>query len=181
MFRVMRRVVNSDPSRLSTLQEVLGKHSKVIVYYNFDYELEILRWFCAENNVEWTEWNGKKHEPAPESDGPWLYLVQYQSGAEGWNCTYSDAICFYSLTYSYRTFEQAQGRIDRMDTPFTKLYYYVFWSDSLIDRSIRNALKHKKSFSERTYEKRFLRPKQEKQVDELDRKWAQLSDGKTRK
>lgn len=181
MFRVMRRVVNTDASRIDKLREVLSKHIKVIVYYNFDYELEMLREICSIHAIQFKEWNGHKHEPAPESEGSWLYLVQYMSGAEGWNCTYSDAICFYSLTYSYRTFEQAQGRIDRMDTPFEKLYYYVFWSDSMIDKSIKNALKHKKNFSERTFEKRFIPREQEKQSDELDKKWASVEKLKTAK
>jgi len=153
----------------------------VIVYYNFDYELELLRNFGSENGISVSEWNGHKHEPAPESEGPWLYLVQYMSGAEGWNCTYSDAICFYSLTYSYRTMEQSMGRIDRMDTPFTKLYYYIFWSNSLIDKSIQNAIKHKKNFSERTFERRFMHREQEKQPDELDKKWASVEKLKTAK
>jgi len=181
MFRVMRKVVNTDVSRTDKLREVLSKHTKVIVYYNFDYELEMLRETCSTHAIQFREWNGHKHQPAPESEGPWLYLVQYMSGAEGWNCTYSDAICFYSLTYSYRTFEQAQGRIDRMDTPFDKLYYYVFWSNSMIDKSIQNALKHKKNFSERTFEKRFMAREQEKPSDELDKKWASVSSGKTAK
>ena len=172
MTRVMRRVVNTDPSRLVELSQALSRHSKVIVYYNFDYELEILRRFSSENGVTWAEWNGKKHQQAPESDGPWLYLVQYMSGAEGWNCTYSDAICFYSLTYSYRMFEQSQGRIDRMDTPFTKLYYYVFTSDSTIDKAIRNAVQHKKNFNERSFGKRFMPIEQEVCDRTLDRKYG---------
>jgi hypothetical protein len=171
MSRVMRRVVNSDPSRTRQVMEVLGRHSRVIVYYNFDYELEILRLFCVENGISWTEWNGKKHQPPP-TDEPWLYLVQYMSGAEGWNCTYSDAVCFYSLTYSYRTFEQSQGRIDRMDTPFTKLYYYVFTSDSRIDKAIRNAVQHKKNFNERSFGKRFMPSEQVEHDDRLDRKYC---------
>jgi len=180
MFRVMRRVVNTDESRTEKLGELLSKHSRVIVYYNFDYELFLLQEWLSATNISFSEWNGHRHEQPPEGD-VWIYLVQYMSGAEGWNCTYSDAICFYSLTYSYRTFEQAQGRIDRMDTPFEKLYYYVFWSDSMIDKSIKNALKHKKNFSERTFEKRFIAREQEKQSDELDRKWASVSSGKTAK
>lgn len=174
MFRVMRKVVNTDESRIEQLLEVLSRHIKVIVFYNFDYELEKLRTMCSTRGIQWAEWNGHKHQPPPENEGPWLYLVQYMSGSEGWNCTYSDSICFYSLTYSYRTFEQAQGRIDRMDTPFEKLYYYVLWSDSQIDKSIRNAIKHKKNFNERGYCKRFMPSDQEVQPDALDLKWGEV-------
>lgn len=172
MSRAMRRVVNTHFSRLIELGKVLDRHGKVIVYYNFDYELELLRSWCTTNSITCREWNGHKHQPPPESEGPWLYLVQYMSGAEGWNCTYSDAICFYSLTYSYRMFEQSQGRIDRMDTPYEKLYYYVLTSDSSIDKAIRNAVQHKKIFSERRFGKRFMPPEQEECDWTLDRKYG---------
>jgi hypothetical protein len=180
MSRCMRRVVNSDPSRTTKLGSVLSSHSRVIVYYNFDYELMILRDWCYQNDVQVAEWNGHRHQDPPSGDGEWLYLVQYMSGAEGWNCTTSDAVCFFSLTYSYRTFEQAQGRIDRMDTPFTKLYYYVFTSDSTIDRAIRNAVQHKKIFNERTFGKRFMPSDQGECSDELGKKYGILSRGNTR-
>lgn len=155
MFRVMRKVVNTDPSRLDALQTVLKKHSKVIVFYNFDYELELLRSWCTTRSLICREWNGHKHEEPPETD-KWVYLVQYQAGAEGWNCTTSDAICFWSLNYSYRNYVQAQGRIDRLDTPFTLLYYYVLRSNSIIDKAIMNARLHKKTFNERAYARRNL-------------------------
>jgi hypothetical protein len=150
MFRVMRRVVNSDPSRLTTSMEVLLRHRKVIVFYSFDYELEILRSWCAENRIEWSEWNGHNHQQPPEGER-WVYLVNYMAGAEGWNCTYSDTILFYSLTYSWRTFMQAKGRIRRLNNEHKILYYYVLMSNSVIDKAIRNAQKHKKMFNERTW------------------------------
>lgn len=150
MFRVMRKVVNTDSSRLKALGEVLHQHHKVVVFYNFDYELEIMRNWLSGNEITFTEWNGHKHESVPETD-EWVYLVQYAAGAEGWNCTYTDTILFYSLTYSYRNFMQSHGRIDRLDTPFTELHYYVLKSNSLIDKAIWNALSHKKMFNERAF------------------------------
>ena len=145
LFRIMRKLVNLHPSRMHAIKTLLAKHNRLIVFYNFDYELEKLR--SLETVVSVAEWNGHKHQPIPDSDS-WVYLVQYQSGAEGWNCTETDAMCFYSLTYSYKNFIQAQGRIDRMDTPFKDLYYYVLWSNSIIDRAIRSVLSNKKSFNE---------------------------------
>lgn len=223
LFIVMRKVVNSDSSRLEAVTSLLEKHPKLIVFYNFDYELEMLRTLSpndsehltnssnlpstttqstctgveSECDGHWTqdrgegeafltcqeyqkivngmssgastsrektstqnsggkqtksfairEWNGHKHQEIPETDS-WLYLVQYRAGAEGWNCVETDAICFYSQTYSYRDWWQAHGRIDRLNTPFTDLWYYHLVSSSLIDKAIRKALKAKKSFNER--------------------------------
>jgi len=59
-----------------------------------------------------------------------------------------------------------------MDTPFTKLYYYVFTSDSTIDKAIRNAIQHKKIFSERRFGSRFMPSEQEKCDETLDRKYG---------
>jgi hypothetical protein len=148
LFLVMRKIVNSDPSRLETIYWLLDYHPKIIVFYNFDYELEILREL---NNVTTVaEWNGHRHNPIPITDN-WVYLVQYVAGSEGWNCTETDTVVFYSLTYSYKIFEQAQGRVDRLDTPFTDLYYYVLWSKSVIDNGILKALRSKQNFNESSF------------------------------
>ncbi|WNT45162.1 DNA helicase [Gordonia phage OlgasClover] len=148
MFAMMRRVAYSDLSRKAKVLELVGKHPKLIVFYNFDYELEILR-TLADDLTDWkiAEWNGHKHEPVPTGD-KWIYLVQYVAGAEAWNCIETDAICFYSQTYSYRNFEQAQGRTDRLNTPFKHLHYYILTSTSLIDKAISKALQNKESFNE---------------------------------
>ena len=157
LFYVMRRVVYSDPSRLEALRKLMDKHPKLIVFYNFNYELEILR----QLNDTWSdlipvaEWNGHKKQPIPDSDH-WVYLVQYQSGSEGWNCIETDAMVFYSLTYSYKNYQQAHGRIDRLNTYFSELHYYSFVSNSLVDRAVNNALKRKETFNERKWADDFL-------------------------
>lgn len=145
LFLVARKIVNADPSRLRTVRSVLDQHPKLIIFYNFDYELEILRELKEDTNV--AEWNGHKHEPIPDLD-QWVYLVQYVAGSEGWNCVETDAVLFWSLTYSYKIFEQAHGRIDRLNTPFTHLYYYVLKSKSGIDLGISKALANKQNFNE---------------------------------
>ena len=149
LFYVMRQVANSHPSRVKAVSDLLEKHPRLIVFYNFDYELEALRELAVSladrSDTVVAEWNGHYHEEIPESDS-WLYLVQYIAGAEGWNCTTTNAVCFYSLTYSYKLWEQAHGRIDRLNTPFKDLYYYTLRSRSPIDWAIWRSLKSKKSF-----------------------------------
>lgn len=147
LFYLMRKVCNSDVSRIEAVVELMEKHPKLIIFYNFDYELEILR--NLSELVTIAEWNGHRHEDIPEGSR-WVYLVQYQSGAEGWNCIETDAVVFYSLNYSYRLWEQAQGRIDRLNTPFEDLYYYCLRSSSPIDVAVLKALRSKKSFNERS-------------------------------
>lgn len=165
LFAVCRRIVYTDPSRLSAIRGLMEKHPKLIVFYNYNYELELLR----ELNDTWSdlvgvgemngsdskwpvvaEWNGHRKQEIPKTDD-WVYLVQYTAGAEGWNCIETDAIAFYSLTYSYKKFEQSQGRIDRLTSPFSDLYYYMLVSESPVDRAVRASLNVKQTFNERKW------------------------------
>lgn len=145
LFYTMRKVVYSDSSRLDAIRNLIKEHPKLIVFYNFDYELNMLRELRDEIHI--AEWNGHKHEEIPNVER-WLYLVQYVAGAEGWNCVTTDTMVFYSLTYSYKNWHQAHGRTDRLNTPFKTLNYYVLLSDSKIDRIVLDALNGKKSFNE---------------------------------
>lgn len=147
----MRKIVNSDPSRIDKVKELCRENERVIIFYNFDYELMLLR-DIFETKGEFTvaEWNGHKHEPCPKTRY-WVYLVQYAAGAEGWNCITSDCMIFFSQTYSYRVLEQAKGRIDRMNTPFMDLHYYHLISNSRIDAAIKAALGRKKNFNVRGF------------------------------
>lgn len=163
LFHVMRKVVNSDSSRTQTILTLLRENPRLIVFYNFNYELEALRTALVsvssmgtmssifEGKASWqiqiAEWNGHKHEEIPKTDS-WVYLVQYAAGAEGWNCISTNAMVFYSLPYSYKLWHQAYGRIDRLNTPYTDLFYYVLKSSSMIDNAIAKCLANKKSFNE---------------------------------
>ena len=144
---ILRRIVNSDESRQVKLLEIIEDHPKAIIFYNFDYEREILLNLYYGDDVEIAEWSGHAHQPIPESK-KWIYLVQYTAGNEGWNCIKTDTIIFYSQNYSYKVMQQAAGRIDRLNTPFHDLYYYHLKTRSGIDLAISKALKEKKKFNE---------------------------------
>ena len=144
---VLRRIVNEDESRQVALLELLEKHTKAIIFYNFDYELDLLKEICNDGKRKVAEWNGHNHQPVPVGEN-WVYLVQYTEGAEGWNCVTTDTIIFYSQNYSYKTVTQAAGRIDRLNTRFVDLYYYHFKSKSSIDLAISKAINEKRQFNE---------------------------------
>ena len=149
---VWRKIVNSHESRAEAILKIFEQHPRIIVFYNYDYELDILRNLPYGDGVEVAEWNGHKHQPIPESDS-WVYLTQYIAGCEGWNCTKTNAIVFYSQTYSYKVLAQACGRIDRMNTPYRDLYYYHLKTRSQIDIAIYKALREKKKFNETKFVK----------------------------
>ena len=150
MCLVLRRIANAEPKRLETAIDIVRRAGKCIVFYNYNYELEMLRESLEMASIPYSEWNGHRHEELPTGD-KWCYLVQYTAGAEGWNCTSTDTVLFYSQNYSYKIMQQAAGRIDRMNTPFTDLYYYHLMSRSPIDIAIKRAIDTKKNFNERAF------------------------------
>ena len=142
-----RKIVNSHPSRLNMVYNIAIEKNKVIIFYNFDYELELLHQLFDESVFTVAEWNGHKHQPVPESTH-WVYFVQYTAGSEAWNCITTDTIIFFSPNDSYKDMKQASGRINRLNTPYKDLYYYHLKSRSGIDVAISKALKSKKKFNE---------------------------------
>ena len=142
----LRKCCNSDETRRDEVKKIVDKHERVIIFYNFDYELDILKSIDFGEDVVTAEWNGHIHDECPKWF-KWVYFVQYAAGCEGWNCISTNAMIFYSQTYSYKALHQAKGRIDRMNTPFTDLYYYHFISDAKIELAIKRALKSKKNFN----------------------------------
>lgn len=144
---VLRRAVNSDERRVESVAELMKEHPKAVIFYNFNYELDMLKRMAEREGITCREWNGFKHEPIPEDCDIWMYLVQYAAGAEGWNCTQTDTMIFYSLNYSYKCMTQSAGRIDRLNTPFTDLYYFHLYSRAGIDLAIRQAIREKRDFN----------------------------------
>lgn len=156
----LRRVVNSDPSRLNTVYDIAKRKGKVVIFYSYDYELEALKELFSSgadaDQFEVAEWNGHKHQEIPIESDRWVYLVQYNSGSEGWNCILTDTIIFYSQSYSYKQTEQASGRIDRLNTPFVDLYFYHLKSHAGIDLAISRALHNKKNFNESAFADKIM-------------------------
>lgn len=151
---VLRKVVNSHEDRILALKQLLESHPKAIIFYNYDFELEILRNFLNSEGYLYGERNGHRHDELPTGE-KWVFLVHYASGAEGWNCVTCDTVIFFSQSYSYKATVQACGRIDRRNTPFLDLYYYHFKSRSPIDLAISRALNAKKEFNESKFIGRF--------------------------
>lgn len=153
MMMLMRRDANAHPSRLEAVKKICAENPRVIIFYNHNPELYVLRTLMTELDIPLAEWNGHVHQDIPEGDR-WIYLVQYQAGAEGWNCIETDTIIFYTLPYSHRQFHQAKGRIDRMNTKYLVMHYYVLKSSAIIDQAIWKALTRKKNFHASAFAKK---------------------------
>ena len=148
--QLQRRIVNADPERIDRLEEIIKAHKRIIIFYNFDYERDMMLELFEKMKISFGELNGHHHDMIPDEEY-WAYIVQYNSGSEGWNCADTNVIVFYSLSYSYRMMHQAAGRIDRRNTPYKDLYYYYFQSESSIDKAILKSLAKKKDFNEKKY------------------------------
>ena len=148
--QLQRRIVNGDSSRSEKLKELLLTYKKIIVFYNFNYERDSMIELFDEMHISYGELNGHNHTNIPKKD-EWVYIVQYNSGSEGWNCIETNVMVFYSLSYSYRMMHQAAGRINRRNTPYEDLYYFYFYSNSTIDKAILKSLEKKKDFNEKKY------------------------------
>jgi hypothetical protein len=166
LMRLLRISTNEHQSRYDKIVELAQKHPRMIIFYNHNYELKILRCLMTELDIPIAEWNGHFHQDIPNTDR-WLYLVQYQAGSEGWNCVSTDTTVFYSLPYSYRQLHQAKGRTDRQNTTYPVLNYYIFKSRSIIDQAIWKALRRKKNFQAAAFAKRVW-PKPERVVTPLN-------------
>jgi len=148
--RILRKVVSDNDWRSAEAKRILSSNERVIVFYNYNYELDRILAVAESLGVPTAQWNGHRHDAIP-AESRWVYICQYTSAAEGWNCTSTDTVLFWSLNYSWRVTEQCEGRIDRLNTPYSRLKYYFLESHSSIDEAVRRSLSSKKVFNERAF------------------------------
>jgi len=153
LLQCLRKLCASDEDRIFNAKFLMDIHDRLIVFYNYNYERDILIQIANDLGKDYWEWNGHAHDDVPNTD-KWLYFVQYTAGAEGWNCITTNVILFYSMNYSFKIVEQAEGRIDRLNTPFKDLEYYFLASRSQIEQDIHKAVKTKERFNESAWAKR---------------------------
>lgn len=148
--RILRKVVSDNDWRSEQAKRILSSNERVIVFYNYNYELDRILAVAESLGLPAAQWNGHRHDAIP-AESRWVYICQYTSAAEGWNCTSTDTVLFWSLNYSWRVTEQCEGRIDRLNTPYSRLKYYFLESHSSIDEAVRRSLSSKKVFNERAF------------------------------
>lgn len=154
-FCYLLRICGNNLDKLAKVSNILKEYGPAIIFYNYDQEYYDLCSSLSAQGYTVRCYNGHQHDPTPSGEfspnSKWAYLVQYNAGAEGWNCIATPNMIFYSLNYSYKMMLQASGRIDRCNTPFRELNYFVLTNDSPIEYRIRDCLKRKEKFNENAY------------------------------
>ena len=152
-LQLLRKIVAMDEDRIFNAKFLMDIHDRLIIFYNYNYERDVLIQIAKDLGKQYWEWNGHAHQEVPNKE-KWLYIVQYTAGAEGWNCISTNVILFYSMNYSFKIVEQAEGRIDRLNTSYNDLEYYFLTSESQIEKDIFKAVQTKQKFNESAWLKR---------------------------
>lgn len=142
-----------SPAKLEAFGDLLdGTSKRLVVFYNFDVELEGLTAELENRHRPYGVLNGKAHDLSPFFDtGDGVALIQYQSGAMGVNLQQADTCVYFSPPLASSLFEQSKKRIHRVgqDKPCT---YYELVSKGTIEEKIYDTLAMRRDYTEKLFE-----------------------------
>lgn len=130
---------------------VQSTEDRLIVFYNFNDELTILKAEIAERPISIV--NGEtKDLTAYENCGDSVTFVQYQAGAMGLNLQKANKIIYFSLTDRSELFEQSKKRIHRIGQQKTCFYYQMICPGT-VEEAILETLEMRKDFTDELFKK----------------------------
>lgn len=143
---------NAD--KLTAFSDLLDStNDRLIVFYNFNAELDALKALCKNYERPVSEVNGRtKDLKAYESAGDSVTLIQYQAGAMGLNLQKANKIVYFTPTLSSELYEQSKKRIHRIGQERPCFYYRLICKNS-IETEIYKTLEMRQDYTEKLFAK----------------------------
>lgn len=150
--RMLCSIYNDE--KIKAFNDLLeSTNDRLIVFYNFNDELEVLKSICDENKRKYSVVNGSiKNLDAYENISDSITLVQYQAGAMGLNLQKANKIVYFSPCLSSELYEQSKKRTHRIKQEKTCFYYKLIVKKS-IEEKIYKTLDMRKDYTNKLFEK----------------------------
>lgn len=143
-----------NPEKLDALRDVLeSTDDRIIVFYNFNGELDRIEDLCIELDKPLSIVNGQTKDLACYNEYPnAVTAVQYQAGSMGLNLQLANRIVYFTPPLSSELYEQSKKRIHRIGQGGTCFYYCLTCRYS-IEESIYSTLAMRKDYTDDLFEK----------------------------
>ena len=140
--------------KISRLIDLVNSTSdRVIIFYNFNTELEALRKVLFDRTISIV--NGQvKDLKAYENNDNSVTLIQYQAGAMGLNLQMANRIIYFSLPERSELFEQSKARICRIGQE-KQCYYHIMMCHKSVEEKIYECLLMRKDYTDELFRKEF--------------------------
>lgn len=142
-------------NKLKTFEDLINStNDRLIVFYNFSDEYNVLAEICQKNDKPLSTVNGQiKDLKAYKEDDDSVTLIQYQAGAMGLNLQKANKIIYFTLPERSELYEQSKKRIHRIgqDKP---CFYYLMMCKESVEEDIYNALKMREDFTDELFNER---------------------------
>ncbi|WP_368076685.1 SNF2-related protein [Clostridium tyrobutyricum] len=142
-----------NKNKVNQLKDILeSTEDRIIIFYNFNKELEIIKKLCEKLDKPISIINGavKDLDNFNQYNNS-ITLVQYQAGAMGHNLQKSNKIIYFSLPLQSELFEQSKKRIHRIGQEKTCFYWYLITQNS-IEEQIYQTLKERRDYTNKLFE-----------------------------
>lgn len=130
---------------------VESTQDRLIVFYNYNAELEALKRICDTLKRPYSQVNGQvKDLYAYENENNSITLIQYQAGAKGLNLQKANKIIYFTLTDKCEDWMQSQKRIHRIGQDKT-CFYYILMCKGSIEEDVYSALQRGTDFTDELF------------------------------
>lgn len=128
---------------------VQSTSDRLIVFYNFTHELELLEATVGDRPVSIVNGETKDLSAYEDCDDS-ITFIQYQAGAMGLNLQKANRVVYFTPTLSSELFEQSKKRIHRIGQDRTCFYYYMICKDS-VEEKIYKTLEMRNDFTQELF------------------------------